>query len=153
MFSVLRFQDEMLFNKSLTHTCFKNTTRGVDSDGRPGEHPAVAKLETPRANSSWIYIRWHTGRSPPPHSTLFHSLSLCSIHPSMRPAAHRSRSACRPVSSACRRTVGGPLVLRAPHIFSSRSGDQRGEEAGNTGSALSPLPGSMCFNVIFFCVL
>lgn len=81
------------------------------------------------------------------------SLSLRSLHPSLRPAAYRSRSACRPASSACRRTSRGPLLLRAPHIFSSSSGDQRGAEAGNTGPALAPLPGSTCFSAIVFSVL
>lgn len=126
MFSVLRFQDEMLFNKSLTHTCFKNTTRGVDSDGRPGEHPAVAKLETPCANSSWIYIRWHTGRSPPPHSTLFQSLSL-SV-PSIPPCVQQLTGADPPADQFPQHVAARSVVLWFSVLLTSFPPDQETKE-------------------------
>lgn len=90
------------------------------ADEQPGEHPAVMK---PHANSSWIYIRRQTGRSPPPHSTLSfsHSLSLCPNHP----CVHKLTGA-DPPADQFPQHVGGSLVLRASHIFSSSLVDQRG---------------------------
>lgn len=60
----------------------------------------------------------NTGRSPPPHSAFVQSFSLSPVHPSIHPAAYRSRSACRPASSACRHRLRGPPVpSRSSHLF------------------------------------
>lgn len=87
------FQNEMLVDNipKILCTHFRNTSEdhtvstgglipghAVWADDRPGEHPAALKLETLHVNSSWIYIRRQTQRSPPPYLTLSfsHSLSL-----------------------------------------------------------------------------
>ena len=106
---------------------------------------------------------------PPPPPPAIQLLSPASIihydlHCSSRlrrAAAYRSRSACRPVSSACRQTdrqsdrqtgrqSGGPPVLWAPHILSSCWGEEKGRKEGSpTASPLPPPSGSMCFS---FCL-
>lgn len=143
--SFLLFKNERLLNKPLTASLMGQT------DKNPAHvlQKATTAMTTPPGFTSV-----DTPGVPLLPSQLFLSavLSLRSIHPPLRPAAYRSRSACRPVSSACRCTVRGPRVLGAPHIFSSSSGEKR-EEGGNTGPALSPLPGSMCFNAFFFFII